>query len=109
MAGETEDHRAGTNLWGLAVHQGQKDLVKQKSKVCQALLVVVLRPSLSCPSKPGAHGLLAGRLMQLSLWLSISEALLWGTPGTASSSQHSPAGTPCPHYLGSFRPLPLLL
>lgn len=73
MAGETEDHRAGTNLWGLAVHQGQKDLVKQKSKVCQALLGVVLRPSLSCPSKPGAHGLLAGRLMQLSLWLSISE------------------------------------
>lgn len=33
-AGDHEDHSMATNLWNLAVHRGQRDLVEQKSKVC---------------------------------------------------------------------------
>lgn len=36
-AGDHEDHSVVTNLWNLAVHQGQRDLVKQNSKVCSVL------------------------------------------------------------------------
>lgn len=36
-AGGHEDHSVVTNLWNLAVHQGQEDLVKKKSKACSVL------------------------------------------------------------------------
>lgn len=36
-AGDYEDHSVVTNLWSLAVHLGQRDLVKQNSKVCSVL------------------------------------------------------------------------